>query len=173
MKKIFLLLAIFAGFSFAEIGASLGFGPYHGMVGVEYSIINQHLSANIHLSGYDSDYDFMGGIGLTYRFQGLTGPYIFHSSEWITGELEGFTILNANSDNTYLEEKNVDINYWRLIFGCGYQHMFTKHFGAYFELGFQFYAGNGSYYTNFDIDDGSLNRDEIIFPFGFGIVVEL
>ena len=57
------------------------------MISTEYTFLNEHLSTNVHIAQYDSDYDFMGGIGITYRFQGLTGPYAFHSSEWINGTI--------------------------------------------------------------------------------------
>lgn len=172
MKKFQVLLCLFAGMCYAQFGVSLGFGPYHGMTSVEYTMKDEHLSTNIHLMGYDLDYDFMGGVGVAYRFSGLTGTYAFHSSEWIHGEFEGFVIHNVGREDSYLEETFKEINYWRLVFGFGYQHMFAKHFGAYFELGFQFFAGNGGYYTNFDINKGSLDCDRIVFPGGLGVVAE-
>lgn len=172
MKKILLILCILAGASFAQVGVSLGHGPSQGMVGVGYTMLDGHLSANVHLASYNSDYDFMGGIGIAYRFTGLTGPYVFHSSEWITGEMEGFTITNVDTEDAELIEHKRDINYWRLVFGLGYQHMFFKHFGAYFEMGFEFYAGNGGYYTHFDVDNGTLDNEEFVLPAGIGIVFE-
>lgn len=173
MKKILLLLCILVNLSFAQFGASLGFGPCHGMISVDYTMLSNHLTTNFHLISYDSDYDFMGGIGITYHFKDATGPYVFHSSEWITGEKNSFEIKYRNGEAAELIENKENINYWRLVFGVGYQHMFVKHFGAYFELGFQFFAGNGGYYTNFDIDVGSLDNDKIIFPGGLGIVVKI
>lgn len=172
MKKVFLILCLFVGASFAQIGVSLGFGPSQGMVGVGYTMLGGHLSANVHLAAYNSDYDFMGGIGIAYRFTGLTGPYVYHSSEWITGEMNGFTITDVGSENSELIEHTRDINYWRLVFGLGYQHMFLNHFGAYFEMGFEFYAGNGGYYTHFDAEYGTLDNDKPVFPVGIGLVVE-
>ena len=85
MKKIILALCLFAGIALAQPAISIGFGPYHGMVSAEYTVLNEHLSANFHIPWYDSDYDFVGGIGIAYRFKGLTGPYVFHTSEWING----------------------------------------------------------------------------------------
>ena len=50
MKKVFLILCLFVGASFAQIGVSLGFGPSQGMVGVGYTMLDGHLSANVHLA---------------------------------------------------------------------------------------------------------------------------
>lgn len=172
MKKILLTLCILAGVSFAQVSVTLGLGPSQGMIGVGHAILDGHLSANVHLASYNSDYDFMGGIGIAYRFTGLTGPYVFHSSEWITGEIVGFTVTNVGTEDAELIEHRRDINYWRLVFGLGYQHMFFKHFGAYFEMGFEFYAGNGGYYTNFGVEYGTLDNDKLFFPAGLGFVVE-
>lgn len=172
MKKVLLILCFLAGTSFAQVGISLGLGPSQGMIGVGYTILDGHLSANVHLASYNSDYDFMGGIGIAYRFSGLTGPYAFHSSEWITGEIVGFTVKNVGSEDAEFIEHRREINYWRLVFGLGYQYMFVRHFGAYFEMGFEFYAGNGGYYTNFGVDYGTLDNDRLFFPIGFGVVGE-
>jgi len=168
MKKIIFLLTFLASISFAQtsIFASLG-GGYHGLVGVEQTFLNEKLSANVHWLGYDSDYDFMGGIGVAYRFNGLTGPYVYHASEWLTGR---------TNDHIYHEElggvKEERFNYWRLVFGFGLQHMFTKNLGIFFDIGFQFYAGEGGYYTYLDMDDGGLSSDDICLPMSFGLKVQ-
>lgn len=172
MKKIILALCLFAGIALAQPAISIGFGPYHGMVSAEYTMLDEHLSANFHIPWYDSDYDFVGGIGVAYRFKGLTGPYVFHTSEWINGTFNGFKIIYEDGEFTDIENTKRDINYWRLIFGFGYQHMFAKHFGAYFEMGFEFYAGNGSYFTHCDFVAGTLDNDHLVFPAGLGILVE-
>lgn len=142
------------------------------MISTEYTFLNEHLSTNVHIAQYDSDYDFMGGIGIAYRFQGLTGPYAFHSSEWINGTINQISTRYVDNQFVGFNEDEKDINYWRLILGLGYQHMFFKHFGMYFEMGFEFYAGNGRYYINFDQKDGCLNNDELNFPAGLGLSVE-
>ena len=90
------------------------------MVGVEYTMVNEHLSTNVHMMTFNSDYDFMGGIGVAYRFKGLTGPFAFHSSEWISGEMESFEIKYKDGDSSELIEHKRNINYWRLVFGLGY-----------------------------------------------------
>ena len=169
MKKLILLLCFLGSFCFAQktgIFAGLG-SAYHGLVGVEESFLNDHLSVNAHWLGYDSDYDFMGGIGIAYRFNGLTGPYVFHSSEWLTGR---------TNDHIYHEElggvKEERFNYWRLVFGFGLQHMFTKNLGVFLEVGFQFFAGEGGYYTYLDMDDGGLSNKEIVFPAAVGVIVQ-
>lgn len=172
MKKIILTLCLFTGIALAQPGLSLGFGPYHGMVSAEYTMLDEHLSANFHIPWYDSDYDFVGGIGVAYRFKGLTGPYVFHTSEWVNGTFKGFKVTFVNDVPTNYEEIIKDINYWRLVFGLGYQHMFATHFGAYFEMGFEFYAGNGSYFTHCDFEWGTLDNEQLVFPAGLGILVE-
>ncbi|MBQ3713961.1 MAG: hypothetical protein IJM92_12025 [Fibrobacter sp.] len=162
MKKIILILTFLTCASFAQTGVFVATGrAYHGMVGVEQTFLNEHLSVNLHWLGYDSDYDFMGGLGVAYRFKGLTGPYVFHSSDWLAGRVSDH---NKDEYNRF--------NYWRLVFGFGLQHMFTKHFGVFMETGFEFYAGEGGYYTYLDIDDGGLNNDTIFFPVAFGLTVQ-
>ena len=162
MKKIILILTFLTCASFAQTGIFAAAGrAYHGLVGVEQTFLNEHLSANLHWLGYDSDYDFMGGIGVAYRFNGLTGPYVFHSSEWLTGRL---------TDPYWDESKR--FNYWRLVFGFGLQHMFTKNLGVFMETGFELYAGEGGYYTYLDMDDGGLSDDNICFPMAFGLTVQ-
>ena len=169
MKKITLIICLLACISFAQTSIFAGLGQaYHGLVGVEQTFLNGHLSANAHWLGYDSDYDFMGGAGVAYRFNGLTGPYVFHSSEFLTGR---------TNDHIYHEDlggvKEERFYYWRLVFGFGLQHMFNEHLGMFFETGFEFYAGDGGYYTYLDMDDGGLSKDKIALPFAFGLVVQL
>jgi outer membrane protease len=169
MKKFILFLCLLASISFAQktgIFVGLG-GGYHGLVGVEETFLDDHLSVNAHWLGYDSDYDFMGGIGVAYRFNGFTGPYVFHSSEWLTGR---------TNDHIYHENlggpKEERFHYWRLVFGFGLQHMFTKNLGVFLEAGFEFYAGDGGYYTHLDMDDGGLSKDEICLPMSIGMTVQ-
>ncbi|MCF0223893.1 MAG: hypothetical protein HUK20_06455 [Fibrobacter sp.] len=162
---------LFINMSFASIDASLGAGPSRGMLSFGYSFYGDRVSTNIHFPFYDSDYDFIGGVGVGYHFFGKTGPYAFHTSEWINGTIQGFSCTYDKDGVTISElvETSKDINYWRLIFGMGYQHMFTTYFGAYFEVGFEFYAGDGSYYTHFDRDMATLDNEELVFPIGFGL----
>lgn len=169
MKQLIIFLILLVNMSFAGINASLGFGPSKGLLSIGYAFSDNHISANIHLPFYDSDYDFVGGIGISYHFLGKTGPYAFHSSEWINGTFNSFGYSIKDGISSTPKEIERNINYWRLIFGFGYQYMFTSHIGAFFEAGFEFYAGNGGYYTNFDIDYATLDNDKLCFPAGFGI----
>lgn len=169
MKKIFIFLILLVNISFAGINASLGTSPSRGILSIGYSFFNEHISSNIHIPFYDSDYDFVGGIGIAYHFLGKTGPYAFHSSEWINGTFNSIGYSTSDKKSSPLKEIERNINYWRLIFGFGYQHMFTSHFGAFFEAGFEFFAGNGGYYTYFDIDEATLDNDKLSFPAGFGL----
>ena len=155
---------------FAGINATLGSSPSRGILSIGYSFSNDHISVNAHLPFYDSDYDFVGGIGVGYHFFGKTGPYAFHSSEWINGTISDFSYTTNGNKTSNIRETSRDINYWRLVFGFGYQHMITTYIGAYFEAGFEFYAGNGSYNTLFDVDKATLDNDEIRLPAGFGLV---
>lgn len=168
MKKIILILTFLTCASFAQTGIFASAGrTYHGLVGVEQTFMNEHVSANLHWLGYDSDYDFMGGLGVAYRFNGLTGPYVFHASEFLTGR---------TNDHIYHEDlhgvKEERFYYWRLVFGFGLQHMFTKNLGVFMETGFEFYAGDGGYYTHLDMDDGGLSKDEICLPMAIGVTVQ-
>lgn len=169
MKKSLMFLILFANMSFANINASLGSSPSKGLLSIGYTFLEDHFSTNIHLPFYNSDYDFVGGMGISYHFLGKTGPYAFHSSEWINGTFNSFSYSITDGKTSPLKEIERNINYWRLIFGFGYQHMLSSHFGAFFEAGFEFYAGNGGYYTNFDIDKATLDNDKICFPAGFGV----
>lgn len=154
MKKFLLSIFLLSFPLFASTSIGLGFGPYHGLIGIERSFVNDKLSLNVHIPNYDSDYGFLGGVGVAYHFTGITGTYVYHSSEWI------------HSDGFSFEKE--EINYWSLAFGFGYQHCFFEHLCAYFEMGFAFYAGNGGYYTNFKQSNGTLDDDELSFPSGLG-----
>ena len=50
--------------------------------------------------------------------------------------------------------------------------MFTKNLGVFLEIGFQFFAGEGGYYTYLDMDDGGLSNKEIVFPVAVGVIVQ-
>lgn len=170
-EKTILLFVLLSSIAFAKTSISLGGGPYHELLSIEQTFQTIPLSVNIHIPSYDSEYDFWGGIGVAYYFNGDTGPYAFHSSEWIHASDWNriSTIYDRNGGFAGFKNKSVEINYWQLVFGVGYQHMFYKHFGAYFELGYEFYAGNGGYYTHFDRDHATLDNEELVFPAGFGL----
>ena len=156
MKKVFAFLFAICTSSFAT-SFSVGFGPYHGMIGLQHSFLENQVSVNLHLVNYDSDYDLIAGVGAAYHFMGANGPFVFHTSDWIYAD-------------DFVQMSN-GVNYWRLIFGAGYQHTLLKHLGAYFEMGFEFFAGNGGYYLQFDQKRGRLYNDELSFPSGAGIFV--
>jgi hypothetical protein len=40
------------------------------------------------------------------------------------------------------------------------------------EAGFEFFAGEGDFYTYLDMDDGGLSNDNICFPIGIGLTVQ-
>ncbi|SHH85752.1 Outer membrane protein beta-barrel domain-containing protein [Fibrobacter sp. UWH9] len=169
MKKVITLsFILLTSLSFASVDINLGFSPYRGLFGIGYTFANSHFSTNVHIPFYNSDYDFVGGVGVGYHIFGKTGPYIYHASDWINGEFLGFKYSFKEKETSTVIENNRSINYWQLTFGLGYQYMFTDHFGAYFEAGFQFYAGDGGYYTHFDADEATLDNEKTSFPAGFG-----
>lgn len=135
MRKLVFLLSVLASLSFAGIEASLGFGPYHGIVGVGYTMMDDHFSANIHLSNFSTDYDFFGGMGVAYRFSGLSGAYVFHSSDWMTGEVEGFRIRLEDGEFADVEETCRRFDYWRLVFGLGFQYLIQSIWEPMLKLG--------------------------------------
>ncbi|MCQ2122954.1 MAG: hypothetical protein MJZ25_02090 [Fibrobacter sp.] len=169
MKKLIVMMLMFVCVAFSETALNFGFGPYHGMLGLEQTFLENKYSVNIHLANYDSDYDFLAGVGVAYHFEGLNGPYVFHSSEWIRGEKNLSTYTYKDGIEKLVSENIIDINYWRLVFGFGYQHRFYRHLSAYFEMGFEFYAGNGSYFLEFNQGRGTLDNDALGFPCGFGL----
>lgn len=55
MKKIILILTFLTCASFAQTGIFASAGrTYHGLVGVEQTFMNEHVSANLHWLGYNS-----------------------------------------------------------------------------------------------------------------------
>lgn len=167
MKRILALVALCAAMSFATTSIGVGVGSSQGGIGVEQTFKEDHIGVNAHLSGigFSGSLDYLElGLGLAYRFTGLTGPYVFHTSNWLHKEYE-----DQIDNGSKLSLKSRNVNYWSLVFGVGYQHMFFKHFGGYFEVGSGFYAGEGSYYMHFDEKTGHLNNDGLEIRSGFGL----
>lgn len=150
-----------AGASFATTTVSIGSGwSSRGIVNVEQSFLDDKLAVGASLNGFD-DYLLLG-VNVSWHPRGIDGPYFIHSSQWVHGLN---TVWNEHRG------RNEDhVNYWRLVFGVGFQQLFFSHFGAYAELGFHFYAGQGGYYTHLDENCANLDNDDIELPVGIGFV---
>lgn len=164
MKKlavtVMFVLCAFAS-SFATTAVSVGSGlSGQGMVNVEQTFLDDKLSVGLGLHDIVDDYLVLG-VSVAWHPRGYDGPYLYHSSQWVHGL--------ASIWNPHHGHDEDHPNYWRLLFGAGFQQMFFKHFGAYAEIGFQFYAGQGGYYTHLDWDHANLDNDYIELPVGVGL----
>lgn len=151
------VVACFATTS-VSVGTSLS---SRGMVNVEQTFLNDKFAVGASFNGIDEDFLFLG-VNVSWHPMGLNGPYLYHSSQWVHD-------LNStwNEHHRHYEDHS---NFWRLMFGAGFQQMFFKHFGAYAEIGFHFFAGQGGYYTNLDTDNAYLDNEALVFPLGFGLM---
>jgi hypothetical protein len=153
MKKLFILIACVLSLSYSfdlEVSASVIASPDRGALSVANYFGNKSISTNIHFSTVNASH-LMLGAGIAYHFLGYNGPYAFHSSDWMISMGE-------------------EAHFWQLDFGLGYQYAFFKHFGVYVEVAYEFYAGNGGYYTLYNSEDGSLSNDGLYFPLGIGLL---
>lgn len=126
-EKTILLFVLLSSIAFAKTSISLGGGPYHELLSIEQTFQTIPLSVNIHIPGYDSKYDFWGGIGVAYYFNGDTGPYAFHSSEWIHASdwNRSSIIYDRNGGFAGFKNKSVEINYWQLVLPAGFGLKFS------------------------------------------------
>lgn len=153
MKKLFILVALISSLSYSldlEVSASVIASPNRGALSVANYFRNKTISTHVHFSTANSNH-LMLGVGFAYHPLGYNGPYAFHSSDWM---------INMGGEG----------HFWQLDFGLGYQYAFLKHFGIYAEIGYVFYAGNGSYYTSYNDDKGTLSNDDLNFPYGIGLL---
>ena len=147
---------------FATTSVSVGTNlSSRGMVNVEQTFLNDKFAVGASFNGIDDDFLFLGA-NVSWHPMGFNGPYLYHSSQWVHD-------LNStwNVHHNHYEDHS---NFWRLMFGAGFQQMFFKHFGAYAEIGFHFFAGQGGYYTNLDTDNAYLDNEALVFPLGFGLM---
>lgn len=164
MKKVLFLIFLISELCFAKVfNFNLSFieSPSRGWLSIEHIFYEDKSSIALKISEISNEAIAFGG-SFFYHPYGMTGLYLFHSSTWIMGQ--GVTYIN---DIEYDRSNN---NFWQLIFGWGYQHLFFNHFGCYLEMGFQFYAGNGSYYLQHHKKRGELDNEAFEVPFGFGLM---
>jgi hypothetical protein len=166
MKNIFLFLFFSTSFSLASnwnINASVISSPSKGIIGIERYFIDNHFSLATNFMYFSDEYlEF--GLDTKWHILGFNGFYLFHTSSWIHGS---GSIWDKKKSDWIDRSEN---NYWRLIFGLGIQYAFFKHFGIYGDAGYEFYAGNGGYYSYFDGEWGKLNNDKIKFPISIGLM---
>jgi hypothetical protein len=138
--------------------------PSRGIVSLEYVVAQEIFNVGVHFTDYTEDI-FQVGISLIYYPMESRYFYTFLTSEWIHGEYDRERDIGTGVYKEYTET----VNYWRVVLGIGAEVLFVKHFGAYVEAGFEFFAGDGSYYTNLNKEYGYLDNNKIVLPLGIGL----
>lgn len=140
--------------------------PSRGLVSLEYVVAQEIFNVGVHFTDYTVEI-FQAGISLIYYPMEARYFYMFLTSDWVHGEYDRDRDIGAGVYKLYTET----VNYWRVVLGIGAEVLFMKHFGAYVEGGFEFFAGDGSYYTHLNRDYGKLDNSKIVLPLGIGITV--
>ncbi|MGL1903752.1 MAG: hypothetical protein OCC49_16565 [Fibrobacterales bacterium] len=157
-KLYFILILVFSNVHASDFSINLGTSsPSKGMIGFEYYFLNKTLSSSLYFGSYENEYGSLG-VSVTYHPFVFNGPYAFHSWQWVAGHgtVNGIDLSHNN--------------YWRIIYGVGYQYAFFSHFGVYAEVGIDSYVGKEGYFLGFDKDTGELNNNFYLFPIGLGIM---
>lgn len=146
--------------------ATLGMrSPSRGIVSLEYIFAQEIFNVNVHFTDYNSHL-LQIGVSAIYFPMSMRYFYMFLTSDWFKGKYDRERRISGNRYEDYEE----DVNYWRVVAGIGGEFLFMEHFGAYLEAGFEFFAGNGSYYTHLNKDYGTLDSDKIVLPWGVGLL---
>ena len=138
--------------------------PSRGLVSLEYVVAQEIFNVGVHFTDYTEEL-FQVGISLIYYPMDSRYFYMFLTSDWIHGEYDRDRDIGAGVYKEYTET----VNYWRVVLGIGAEVLFMTHFGAYVEGGFEFFAGDGSYYTHLNRDYGKLDNSKIVLPLGIGV----
>ncbi len=138
--------------------------PSRGIVSLEYVVAQEIFNVGVHFTDYTEDI-FQVGISLIYYPMESRYFYTFLTSDWVHGEYDRDRNIGAGVYKEYTET----VNYWRVVLGIGAEVLFVKHFGAYVEAGFEFFAGDGSYYTNLNKEYGYLDNNKVVLPLGIGL----
>ena len=138
--------------------------PSRGIVSLEYVVAQEIFNVGVHFTDYTEDI-FQVGISLIYYPMKSRYFYTFLTSDWVHGEYDRDRDIGAGVYKEYTET----VNYWRVVLGIGAEVLFVKHFGAYVEAGFEFFAGDGSYYTNLNKEYGYLDNNKVVLPLGIGL----
>ena len=138
--------------------------PSRGLVSLEYVVSQEIFNVGVHFTDYTAEI-IQAGVSLIYYPMEVRYFYMFLTSDWIHGEYDRDRDIGAGVYKEYTET----VNYWRVVLGVGAEALFMKHFGAYVEVGFEFFAGDGSYYTHLNTDYGNLDNNKIVLPIGAGV----
>ena len=139
--------------------------PSRGIFSLEYIFAQEIFNVNVHFSDYNSHL-LQIGVSAIYFPMEMRYFYTFLTSDWFRGKYDRERRTSRNNYEDYEET----VNYWRVVAGIGGEFLFMEHFGAYIEAGFEFFAGNGSYYTHLNKDYGTLDSDKIELPYGIGLL---
>ena len=139
--------------------------PSRGIVSLEYIFAQEIFNVNVHFTDYNSHL-LQIGVSAIYYPMSMRYFYTFLTSDWFKGKYD----RERHKSGGQYEEYTENVNYWRVVAGIGTEFLFLEHFGAYLEAGFEFFAGNGSYYTHLNKDYGTLDNDNIKLPYGFGLL---
>lgn len=140
--------------------------PSRGMFSFEYVVSQEIFNVGIHFSDYSSEV-FQLGISAIYYPMEVRYFYTFLTSDWVHGTYERDRDIGAGVYKEFEETEN----YWRVVVGIGTEALFLTHFGLYAEVGFEFFAGEGGYYTHLNKEYGRLDNDNFEIPYGIGIMI--
>jgi hypothetical protein len=140
--------------------------PSRGLVSLEYVVAQEIFNVGVHFTDYTVEI-FQAGISLIYYPMEARYFYMFLTSDWVHGTYERDRDIGAGVYKEFEETEN----YWRIVLGIGTEALFLKHFGLYAEVGFEFFAGEGGYYTHLNKEYGRLDNDKFELPYGIGILI--
>lgn len=140
--------------------------PSRGMFSFEYVVSQEIFNVGVHFSDYTSEI-FQLGVSAIYYPMEVRYFYTFLTSDWVHGTYERDRDIGAGIYKEYDETEN----YWRVVIGIGTEALFMDHFGLYAEVGFEFFAGEGSYFLHLNKDYGRLDNDNFEIPYGIGIMI--
>lgn len=140
--------------------------PSRGMFSFEYVVSQEIFNVGIHFSDYTSEV-FQLGVSAIYYPMEVRYFYTFLTSDWVHGTYERDRDIGAGVYKEFEETEN----YWRVVVGIGTEALFLTHFGLYAEVGFEFFAGEGGYYTHLNKEYGRLDNDNFEIPYGIGIMI--
>ena len=140
--------------------------PSRGMFSFEYVVSQEIFNVGIHFSDY-TDEVVQFGVSAIYYPMEVRYFYTFLTSDWVHGTYERDRDIGAGVYKEFEETEN----YWRVVIGIGTEALFLTHFGLYAEVGFEFFAGEGGYYTHLNKEYGRLDNDNFEIPYGIGIMI--
>ena len=140
--------------------------PSRGMFSFEYVVSQEIFNVGIHFSDY-TDEVVQFGVSAIYYPMEARYFYTFLTSDWVHGTYERDRDIGAGVYKEFEETEN----YWRVVIGIGTEALFLTHFGLYAEVGFEFFAGDGSYFLHLNKEYGRLDNDNFEIPYGIGIMI--